>query len=148
MRGRGFRTIHLAPVLLALLPSLAYSAPERHIPRGELSPQVIEKVYDSPRGEVQFTVVESSSSHSAFLRNTKGNLMGFTEVRGGQDCETWFLSAKGNSVPRGCEFLFYDDLDGRTLSVRSDELEESDIFGMASGEIQAQAGLAEAGRSE
>lgn len=133
----------LIAAAIAIAPNFALAAPERHIPRGELYPQVIEKVYDSPRGEVQFTVIEKSNQHSGFLRNNKGNLMGFTEVRGGQNCEEWFLSTKGESVPRGCEFLFYDNVDGRYMSIRSEELQESDIFGMASGTIQSVAGRVE-----
>jgi hypothetical protein len=135
MRGRG-KGIVLAATLVAMLPGVSRGAPERRIPRGELSPQVIEKVYDSPRGEVQFTVIEATASHSGFLRNNKGNLMGFTEVRGGRECEQWFLSAKTEPVPRGCEFLFYDNFEGRYMSIRSDEMEENSIFDVASGELR------------
>jgi hypothetical protein len=124
--------------LAAILPFRAFAAPsERHIPTGELHPQVIEKVYDSPRGEVQFTVVEGSvAEHSGYLRNVKGNLMGFTEVRGGGECEQWFLSSKEAQLPSGCEFLFYDNFDGRYMSIRSDEMEESSLFDVASGELR------------
>jgi hypothetical protein len=125
-------------ILAAPLPRLASAAPTgRHIPTGELNPQVIEKVFDSPRGEVQFTVEERTRVHGGYLRNVKGHLMAFTEVRGGGECEEWFSGTKGDAVPRGCEFLFYDNADGRSMLVKGEELRESDIFGMASGEIQS-----------
>jgi hypothetical protein len=131
--------IFVGAFLVAALPNLANAAPsERHIPRGELQPQVIEKVYDSPRGEVQFTVIEGMqpAGHSGYLRNVKGNLMGFTEVRGGGECEKWFLSSKEEELPRGCEFLFYDNFDGRYMAIRSDEMEESSLFEVASEELR------------
>jgi hypothetical protein len=128
-------------LLLWLLPTLALADGERHVPRGELTPQVIEKAFDSPVGEVEFTSV-GSSGHSAMLRNVKGRVMGFTEVRGSQDCETWFMSDKASELPRNCQFFFYDENSGRTLEVRGDELEESSLFDVASGELRGRADVA------
>jgi len=143
MRGRGIMMIQLVPGILALSSGIALSAPERHIPRGELTPEVIEKVFDSPRGELQFTVVAKTKARSGYLRNVKGRLLGITEVRGGGGCEAWYASSKSEMPPRSCEFLFYDDAKGLYLSVRADEMQESDIFGLASGEIQFRIGRSE-----
>ena len=127
-------------ILAAMLPGLACASGERHIPRGELNPQIIEKVFDSPVGEIEFTaimgVAAGAVGHSGFLRNVRGSLMGFSEVRGAQECETWFMSGKTEAVPRSCEFFFYDESDGRTLSVRSDELEETTLFQVARGTLR------------
>jgi hypothetical protein len=126
-----------ALLLLALgfTPAAAFAAGDRHIPRGELSPQIIEKAFGSPIGEVEFTSV-GSGGHSAMLRNVRGRLMGFTEVRGSQACEQWFLSDKSREMPRNCQFLFFDENSGRTLEVRGDELEESSLFTLASSAAQ------------
>lgn len=144
MLGRKGISVRVALALPALWPLSALAAnPQRHIPRGEDNPQVIEKVFDSPVGEVQF-LVSRRSERGGYLRNAKGHLAKFTEVRGGRDCEEWFLSNKETELPRNCEFLFYDDYAGRYFSVRSYELEESTIFGVASGRLRARR-LAEGG---
>ncbi len=122
--------------MLALLPSaLLAGEAERHLPRGEEKPEVIEIVFTSPFGEVQFTQVGKAGSgwHSGFLRNSKGYLMGYSEVRGPSECERWFLSPKSAPLPAGCEFVFQDNFDGRTQSVRSSEMRETDLFQAARG---------------
>jgi hypothetical protein len=117
--------------------ALPHGLAERGIPKGELSPQVVEKAYDTPRGEVHFTIQESSGNRSGYLRNVRGGLMTFSEVRGGRDCEDWFQSAKVTQAPKGCEFLFYDSYDGRTISVRSEEMAESSLFDVTSDALHA-----------
>jgi hypothetical protein len=122
-------------LILALLPSALLAAGAgRHLPRGEEHPQTIEVVFNSPFGEVQFTSV--GKGHSGFLRNAKGALMGFAEVRGPTECETWFHSDKGAPLPAGCEFVFYDSEDGRSLGVRSGEMEETDLFQTTRGKLR------------
>lgn len=116
--------------LIFAFPLAAFAGGERHIPRGELAPQVVERAFGSPVGEVEFTAVQGAG-HSALLRNSHGRLMSFTEVRGSQECESWFVSDKAGELPRGCEFFFYDETSGRTLGVRGDELEESNLFDVA-----------------
>jgi hypothetical protein len=128
-------------LFLIFIPFTAFANGERHIPRGELTPQVVERAFESPVGEVEFTAVQGAG-HSALLRNARGRLMGFTEVRGSRDCETWFLSDKAADLPRSCEFFFYDENTGRTLNVRGDELEESTLFGVASGGLHGMADVA------
>jgi|GEM_PF-5005444 len=111
---------------------------ERHLPRGEEHPAVIESLYDSPFGEVQFTRVglEQALGHSGFLRNAKGTLVGFKEVRGPSFCEAWFLSNKTESLPGGCEFVFLDEETGREVGVRSGEMTEASIFQTTKGKFR------------
>ena len=121
---------------LALLPLLwtQAQAAERGLPRGEERPAVIEQLYTSPQGEVQFTKV--GSGHSGFLRDARGYLIGFLEVRGPAACEHWFLSEKTEALPGGCEFVFLDEDGGRELGVRSDEMREADIFQATRGKLR------------
>ncbi|MCO5142217.1 MAG: hypothetical protein M9962_03905 [Oligoflexia bacterium] len=98
----------------------------RGLPTGEESPQVIEKIYESPRGEVHFA--KSKDSHLVLLRNPSGLLLELSEIKGPADCEGWILSKKNADLPRGCDFFFYDESNGTYLSVRSEEMSESSIF--------------------
>jgi hypothetical protein len=124
-------------VLLAIVASgSAYAEPERHLPRGEESPALIESLYSSPFGEVQFTRIGSTGGHSGFLRNNKGYLIGFREVHGPAFCETWFLSNKEEKVPAGCEFVFHDEETGREIAVRSGEMEEASLFQATKGKMR------------
>lgn len=114
-------------LLLALLGSTEVLASGgRSLPAGESDPAVVQKVFSSPRGEVQF--VELKGGHSAFLRNTKGALAGLKEVRGPSACDEWLISAKDEKLPGGCDFYFHDDLDGSLYSVRTEEMEEGSLF--------------------
>ncbi len=110
----------------------------RGLPRGEEHPFVIEAVFDSPVGEVQFTRLglETAKAHSGFLRNAKGLLIGFSGVAGPAFCEQWLRSDKQEPLPGGCEFTFYDDTDGRALSVRSSEMTEASIFQLTKGKMR------------
>ena len=135
------RFLVTSPALLSLSPLLAVAGGERHIPRGELAPQMVERAFESPLGEVEFTSVQGAG-HSALLRNSHGRLMGFTEVRGSQDCESWFISDKRGELPRSCEFFFYDETNGRTLSVRGDELQESTLFEVAASRLRGRSDVA------
>ena len=116
----------------------AQAAPTRGLPRGEEHPHVIEVVFDSPVGEVQFTRVglDKTLGHSGFLRNAKGYLMGFSGVSGSVLCEQWLRSDKSQPLPGDCEFSFYDDVDGRTLSVRSGEMTEASLFQTVKGKMR------------
>lgn len=62
------------------------------------------------------------------LRNFKGKLLDFQEVRGQVLCHEWMLSRKTERLPVGCEFLFRDDDDGTYYTIRSDEMVEGGIF--------------------
>ncbi|HEY8280613.1 MAG TPA: hypothetical protein VIH99_13365 [Bdellovibrionota bacterium] len=128
------RGIRISITALAFLPLLALAEPERHIPKGEEYPAYIEKLYSSPVGEVQFT--EVGKGHSGFLRNSKGNLMSLQDVRGSSDCDDWFASTKWTPLPVGCEFVFYDEYDGRYQAVRSEEMEEATIFQTTHGKMR------------
>ncbi len=112
--------------------------PERHLPRGEEHPAVIESLYDSPFGEVQFTRIglDIPLGHSGFLRNGKGTLIGFKEVRGPAFCENWFQSNKTEALPGGCEFVFHDEHTGREIGVRSAEMFEASIFQTTKGKMR------------
>lgn len=116
----------------------AGAEPTRGIPRGEEHPAVIEALFDSPLGEVQFTRIglDKALGHSGFLRNAKGNLMGFQRVDGPAFCQDWFTSDKAQPLPGNCEFSFYDDVEGRTLSVRSGEMMEASIFQTVKGKMR------------
>ncbi len=98
----------------------------RWLPSGELSPSVVQKIYTSPRGEVQFT--QSDQTHSAFLRTNTGALAGLQEVQGNLACQEWLLSNKEEALLPGCDFVFRDDNLGIYLSVRSEEMEEASLF--------------------
>lgn len=121
--------------LVAALPSLALATPGRSLPRGEEHPAVLEKLYSTPIGEVQFTNA-GAAGYGGFLRNARGMLVSFSEVRGPAACEAWFKSSKDDPVPGDCEFLFYDETDGRFLSVRSAEMEEASLFEAARGKLR------------
>jgi hypothetical protein len=120
-------TVFLA---LAAMPALAsapaFAADGRSLPSGEETPTIIEKIYQSPRGEVQFVV--GSEGHSAMLRTASGVLAGLREARGPALCEEWLISGKTHELPQGCDFHFYDEVRGVTLSVRSEEMEETHLF--------------------
>jgi len=111
-----------AILALALLWSASAYA-ERKIPTGEQVPHVIERIYDSQVGEIQFTSV-GVDGHSGFLRKPSGYLIGFHRVHGPAFCQSWFLSEKTSELPANCEFVFFDEHKGEYHSVRSAEMEE------------------------
>lgn len=113
---------------LAILPSLACAEEAgRWLPKGEI-PQVIERVYSSPAGDLEF--LKQGEKRSAFLRSARGSLASFERLSGGPACEAWFLSDKSSALPRGCEFQFSG------ASVRSEEMEESNLFQAVSGSVR------------
>jgi hypothetical protein len=114
--------------------SFASDASGRSLPRGEETPHVIEAIYASPVGEVQFTRV--GRGHSGFLRNAKGYLIGFQTVNGPAFCEKWFLSDKVEALPGDCEFVFFDEGTGRHLAVRSSEMTEATLFQAVKGKMR------------
>jgi len=130
---------------LALAPAWLASAQDggRSLPKGEERAHFLEKVFESPIGEVEFTVLGSAKTvdggggeRSGFLRASRGNLLSFQEARGATGCQAWFQSAKQQPLPGGCEFVFYDETSGRSLSVRSEEMEESNLFQAAKGKLR------------
>ena len=135
MRGRGMKQSVTAWIVISLVPLVATAEPSRTIPRGELNAHVIEKLFSSPVGEVEFTTY--GMGRSGFLRNARGVLMGFSEVRGPWACEEYFQSEKTGLLPEGCEFVFYNAEDGRFLSVRSHEMQEATLFDAARGKLRA-----------
>jgi hypothetical protein len=116
----------------------ARAEPTRGLPRGEEHPQVIEAIFESPVGEVQFTRVglNRALGHSGFLRNSRGYLMGYQGVRGPAFCSEWLNGDKTQPLPGDCEFSFYDDVSGRTLSVRSGEMTEASLFQTIKGKMR------------
>jgi hypothetical protein len=125
------------PVLVSLIIApLALASAERSLPRGEEHPAVITKVYASPFGEVQFLEINGGSS--AMLRDAKGDLGGLHEVQGSSKCDEWFVSDKESSIPAGCSFVFYNELEGKYLRVNSDEMSETNLFQMMSGALRGQ----------
>lgn len=126
--------VNLWIVSLLCLPVVAQASGGRSLPRGVEQPQVVQEVFDSPRGELQFT--EEGGSHSAFLRNHKGALTGLREVRGPSACDEWLVSPKSEVPPMGCEFLFRDDLAGTYFSVRSDEMTAGSLFTAVRGNLR------------
>ncbi|MGE3262131.1 MAG: hypothetical protein AB7K68_10155 [Bacteriovoracia bacterium] len=126
------KTILLA---LAILPfSARAEIAERWLPTGEEKPSVIEHVYRSPWGDLEF--LKRGDSHSVLLRNVKGALTEMTHIKGPIACDEWFISEKSESLPRGCEFQFYSQEDGTFLNVRSEEMEESNLFQAVSGSVR------------
>jgi hypothetical protein len=121
-------------ILLAVSSGEALASGGRSLPAGAGDPAVIERVFSSPRGEVQFVSV--AGGHSAFLRNNRGNLAPLKEVLGPADCEGWLASAKSEEAPRGCDFIFHDKIYGGLYSVRSEELEESSLFQAVGGTVR------------
>lgn len=131
MQGKGF-----VIAIWAFLPlSSAIAGGGRSLPVGEEHPAVIEKLYTSPVGEVEFTD-RGPLGHSGFLRNNRGNLLAFAEVRGGAVCENWLAGPKDSDLPVRCEFVFFEMSSGRFLAVRSEEMEESNLFQAAHGKLR------------
>lgn len=121
--------------LVLLVAPTAHAEITRGIPRGEEKPAVIESIFDSPFGEVQFTRV-GRDGYSGFLRNSRGYLIGFQEVRGHSGCTPWLMSDKAQPLPGGCEFVFVDEHTGRATAVRSDEMTEATIFQLPRGKLR------------
>lgn len=117
----------------------------RSLPTGADRIATVEKVYQSPRGEVHF--VEIAGGHSALLRNNKGHLASFKEVRGSSHCDAWLTSNKSEVIPGGCDFLFHDELMGGLYSVRSEEMEESSLFQVVRSTLERKAAQG-AGRTD
>lgn len=129
-----FRILIPAIVLSTTLTSaLAQAEAGRWLPTDE-TPSLIEHVYATPRGDLEFLI--RGESHSVLLRNTKGALLEMTSLNGPLACNEWFVSAKEEPLPRACEFVFYSESDGVYLSVRSEEMEESNLFRSVSGSLR------------
>jgi hypothetical protein len=122
--------------VLALLSVPAFAGVEagRGLPAGEDQIAVIEKVYKSPFGDLEFT--RTGESHSVLLRNVRGGLLEMTRINGAMECDEWFISDKSEEIPRGCEFQFYSLDEGTMMNVRSDEMEESNLFQAVSGSVR------------
>jgi hypothetical protein len=119
---------------IASIPAYAWGG--RSLPSGESDPAVVEKVFSSPRGEVQFVLMNGSGGHSAMLRNNKGAIALFKEVEGPAACDFWLISDKSEAVPRGCDFVFHDEAMGELYSVRSEEMEETTLFEAVRGTMR------------
>lgn len=127
-------------MILATLATTIASAndappPGRSLPRGEDTPALIEKLYASREGEVQF-VRMGADGYTALLRNQKGGLMGLREIRGPGLCDEWLTSDKDEELPRGCEFVFHDERNQNPRVVHSEELEETDLFQAVKGKLR------------
>lgn len=116
---------------LCLAAPAAFASGARSLPTGAENPAVVEKIFTSPRGEVQFVSV--AGGHSAFLRNTKGGLANLKEARGPSSCDEWLVSSKDAALPAGCDFYFHDEESGGLYSVRSEEMEEASLFQAVKG---------------
>jgi hypothetical protein len=127
----------MAITLVSIQSAAAHAVGGRSLPAGADQISTVEKVYSTPRGEVHF--VEVQGGHSALLRNNKGNLASFKEVRGSSQCDAWLISSKSESVPGGCDFIFHDELTGGLYSVRSEEMEEGSLFQAVRGTLSGQA---------
>ena len=124
----------LATMLLISSPAMA--AGGRSLPTGELSPQVVERVFESPAGEVQFT--GGAGGPGAFLRSESGAVTALSDVKGPFACEQWMAEATTEAPPEGCEFFFANDGDERETSVRAGEMREGDLFGAVRGTMRGQ----------
>jgi hypothetical protein len=125
--------ITLALMLSLLAASAQAEVAGRWLPSGE-TPSVIEHVYASPRGDLEF--LRRGDSHSVLLRNVKGSLAEMTSLQGPMSCDEWFISDKETALPAECEFIFYSQDDGTYLSVKSEEMEESNLFRSVSGSLR------------
>lgn len=124
-------------VVLAAHSAEARAIGGRSLPTGADQIATVEKVYQSPRGEVHF--VEIAGGHSVMLRNNKGDLASFKEVRGSSQCDAWLISDKSESLPGGCDFLFHDEQMGGLYSVRSEEMTESSLFQVVRSTLERKA---------
>lgn len=124
-------------LVLMVLPMAAQASGGRSLPSGGEQPMVVESVFESPRGEVQFT--QGGGGYSAFLRSRRGGLTGLLEVRGHSACDAWLVSNKSESLPGGCEFRFRDDFDGAEVSVRSEEMVAGSLFDTVKGAMRGRA---------
>lgn len=120
---------------LTLLGPAAHAAGARSLPVVG-TPQVVDRVFNTPAGEVQFTA--SVAGPGAFLRNDKGGVSALFEVKGPFACEQWMVSGEPEALPDGCEFFFQGDASGAVHSVRSDEMTEGDLFQTVRGTMRGQ----------
>jgi hypothetical protein len=121
--------------LIYTLPVSAATTPGRSLPSGEDLPSVIERIFSSSEGEVQF-VRMGLDGFTALFRNQKGNLMGLREIRGPGLCDEWLTSEKEEDLPRGCEFVFHDEHNAGLQVVHSEEMEEASLFQAVKGKLR------------
>ena len=114
--------------------ALADITPGRWLPSGEEQVSLIQRVYTTPRGDIEF--LRRGESHSVLLRNVKGALLEMVNLTGPMACDEWFISSKENAVPADCEFVFYSENEGTYIGVRSSEMEESNLFRSVSGSVR------------
>jgi len=113
-------------VFLLLLNSLSFAA-GRSLPSGESDPAIVQKIFQSSRGEVHF-VVREGFGHSAFLRKESGGLAELRETNGSSTCDEWLMSNKSETVPEACRFVFFDETNGRLIAVDAREMVEVSLF--------------------
>lgn len=113
-------------VVLLLLNTLSFAA-GRSLPSGESDPAVVQKIFQSPRGEVHF-VVREGFGHSAILRKESGALAELRETVGSVSCDEWLISEKSEQMPEACRFVFFDETSGQLIAVDAREMEEVSLF--------------------
>jgi len=125
-------------IAMCTVPSLAWTAPEaaRSLPKGEDDPMVIDALFSSPAGEVQFVSKRKEEAFSAFLRDFKGSLLALEAIEGPERCGRWVISDKQAPIPDGCSFVFRDDFVDGSYSVRSEEMQEASLFQVVKGKMR------------
>lgn len=104
----------------------------RSLPSGEDTPLAIEKIYNSPRGELQIASA-TNAGRAVLLRTNSGAVLSMRELRGPRLCDEWLISDKESNIPQGCEFVFFDEGIGTYFSVLSSEVEETSLFQAVKG---------------
>jgi hypothetical protein len=126
----------LVLVVASLISVPALAGQGRDASAGRALPKVmdawmVEKTFTAPGGEVQF--LANRTGHTIFFRTDGGSLLTLNETRGPRDCDEYLVKEKdGERLPAGCEFVVRDDFDGRTLTVRSEEMREGGLIFKAS----------------
>lgn len=118
-------------LVLLLLSTLSFAG--RSLPSSD--PAVVEKIFQSPRGEVHF-VVREGFGHSAFLRKESGGLAELRETNGASSCDLWLMSDKNESIPEACRFVFFDESSGQLIAVDAREMVEVSLFQSVKSTIQ------------
>jgi hypothetical protein len=118
-----------AILMLVFTINLALSAPAgRHLPSAEKA-LVVERVFSSPVGEVEFT--SSPDKKVVFLRTSEGALCPMTQLDGEENCQR-FAGLETKELPNArCVFHFKNETRACQHQVFSYELREIDLFGIS-----------------
>lgn len=110
---------------LALTVNLAFAASGgRSLPESE-APLIVQKIFTTPVGEVQF--VGNQSKNSVFLRTKEGVVCEVERIEGEPACQN-FADSKGAAADIRCIFSFEKGGAACQHRIFTYEFQESDLF--------------------